>query len=73
MEQTPVGVGKTDKQPADLEMVFGHGPDPGDQILADVKRAGFLVDLCGEVIAALGGRFVQGALEQIQGVIDLAS
>jgi hypothetical protein len=65
LEQPPVGVGETLEELAQLEMVAGHGADLGDQFLSDVFGAGFLVHLGGEMVAALGGVFVEGTLEQV--------
>jgi hypothetical protein len=72
LEQAPVGVGETLEEFADLEVIGGHGPDAGDQFLAHVLGEGFLVHLGGEVVAALGGVFMEGALEEVQGLDDLA-
>ena len=52
-------------------MVLSHGPNPRHQVLANVSGAGFLLHLGGQMITALGGGFVEGALEQIQGGVDL--
>jgi hypothetical protein len=57
---------------ADLEMIAGHGPDLGHQFLADVFGEGLLVHLGGQMIAALGGGFVEGTLEEFEGLVDLA-
>jgi hypothetical protein len=57
---------------ADLEVIARHGPDAGDQFGADVLGDGFLVHLGGEVEAALGGVFMERALQEVQGVVDLA-
>jgi hypothetical protein len=56
----------------DLEVISGHGADQRHQFLANISGDGFLIDLKGEVIAALGGVFVEGTLEEVEGVIDLA-
>jgi hypothetical protein len=72
LQQAPVGFGEALQELADLEVIGGHGPDAGDQFLADVLGDGFLVHFGGQVIAALGGVLVQGALEEIEGVVDLA-
>jgi hypothetical protein len=57
---------------ADLEMIAGHGADLGHEFLPDVLGDGLLVHLGGEVIAALGGVFMEGPLEQVEGLVDLA-
>jgi hypothetical protein len=72
LEQAPVGLGEAVEELADLEVVAGHGADQWDQFLADILGHGLLVDLEGEVVAALGGVFVEGALEEVQGVVNLA-
>jgi len=72
LEQAPVSVGETLEELADFEVIGRHGADPGDQLFADVFGEGLLVHLGGEVVSALGGVFVEGALEEVQGVLDLA-
>jgi hypothetical protein len=72
LEQAPVGLGEALEELTDLEVIARHGPDPGDQFLADVLGHGLLVHLGGEMVAALGGVFVEGALEEVQSVLDLA-
>ncbi len=72
MEQAPVGLRETQQQFADFEMIAGHGADLRHQFLADVFGDGLLVGFGGEVVAALGRVFVEGTLEEVQGVIDLA-
>jgi hypothetical protein len=72
LEPAPVNVGEALEEPADFEVVAGHGADHGDQLLADVFGHGFLVDLAREVVAALGGILVEGALEEVKGLGDLA-
>ena len=57
---------------AKLEMIAGHGADLRDQFLANVFGDGLLMELGGEVIAALGGILVEGTLKEIQGGGDLA-
>ena len=71
MEQAPVGVGEALRELAQLAMVLGHGVDLGDQLLADVLGDGLLVHLGGEVIAPLRGVFMEGALEEVEGLVDL--
>jgi len=71
LEQAPVGLGEALQEPAQLTMVLGHGADPGDQVLTDVLGDGLLVHLGGEVVAPLRGVFVQGALEEVKGFVDL--
>jgi len=72
LEQAPVDVGEAPEEFARLEVIGGHGPDAGDQLPADVFGDGLPVDLGGQMIAALGGIPMEGALEQIEGVVDLA-
>ncbi len=72
LQQAPVDLGKANQQPAHFEMIVRHAPDLGHQLLADIFGERFAVALGGEVITALGGVFVQRALEQVQGLGDLA-
>ena len=72
MEQPPVGLGESLQQLTHLKVIASHGPDLRNQPLADVFGNGLLVHLGGEVITALRGIFVEGALEKLQGVVDLA-
>jgi hypothetical protein len=72
LKQLPVDFGEACQNAAELEMVAGHGTDLGDEVQADVFGDGFLVDLGGEVKAALGGVLMEGALEQFEGGIGLA-
>jgi hypothetical protein len=72
LEPAPVGLREPLEEAADLEMVGRHGADPRDQILADIFSDGLLVHLGGEVVAALGGIFVEGALEEVEGGVNLA-
>jgi len=72
LEQTPVDLGKADQQLAQLEVIAGHGPDLRHQLLAHVFGDRFLVELGGEVVTALGGIFMEGTLEQMEGGGDLA-
>ena len=53
-------------------MIARHGADARHQFLADVSGHGLLVKLGREVITALGRIFVERALEEIQGLVDLA-
>ena len=53
-------------------MIGRHGADQRHQFQAHILGDGFLFDLEGQVIAALGGIFMQGALQEIQGLLDLA-
>jgi hypothetical protein len=69
LEQTPVDAAKQGQELTHVEMVGGHGSDPGDQLLAHVFGEGFLVNFESGVIAALGGVFVQRALEEVQGIL----
>ena len=59
--------GETLEEFAHLEVIARHGADLGHQILADVFGDGFLVHLGSEVVAALGGVFVERTLEEVQG------
>jgi hypothetical protein len=72
LEQAPVGVGEALEESAHLEVIARHGADQRDQFFADIPGHGFLVHLDGQVVAALGGILVEGALEEVQGVLDLA-
>ena len=72
MEQAPVGVGEAAQKLADFEVVGGHGADQRHQVLAHMLGDGVLIDLDGQVITALGRIFMQGALQEGQGVLDLA-
>jgi hypothetical protein len=72
LEQAPISLGKALEELADFEVISGHGADQGHPFLADVAGDGFLVNLEGEVIAALGGIFVEGPLEEVEGLEDLA-
>jgi hypothetical protein len=72
LEQAPVGFGKPLEEFADFEMVPGHGANLGQQLFADIFSEGLLIDFGGEVVAALRGVLVEGALEEIEGLIDLA-
>ena len=71
MEQAPVGLGEALEQTADLEVVASHGADLRRQLFAHILGDGFLSDFTGEVIAALGGVFVERTLEEVEGVADL--
>lgn len=53
-------------------MIPGQGADLGHQFLTDIFGDGLLVHLGGEVMAALGGVFVEGSLEEVEGLEDLA-
>jgi hypothetical protein len=48
------------------------GPDQRHQFFADIFGHGLLVHLEGQVVPALGGVLVEGALEELEGVVDLA-
>ena len=72
MEQPPISLGEPLQEFADLEMIGRHGADQGDQFFADAFGDGFLVLFEGEMVAALGGIFVEGTLEEFQGLMDLA-
>jgi hypothetical protein len=71
LEEAPVGLRKPLEELADFEMVAGHGANLGDQLFADIFGQGLLRYFGGQVVAALRGILVQGALEEVQGVIDL--
>ena len=53
-------------------MIGGHGADLGNQVFAHVFGDGLLVRLGGEMVPPLGGVFVEGTLQELQGVVDLA-
>jgi hypothetical protein len=71
LEQAPVGFGEALEEFTDFKVIAGHGPDLRDQFLANIFGDGLLLDLEGEVIAALGGILVEGALEQFEATVDL--
>ena len=72
MQQAPVSLREPLQEFADLEVIGGHGANPGHQFLADVFGEGLLVHLGGELIPALGGISMERALEEVQGGVDLA-
>jgi hypothetical protein len=72
LEQAPVSFREPLEELADFKVVAGHGADQRDQFLADIFGHRLLVHLDREVVASLGGVFVEGALEEIQSVVDLA-
>jgi hypothetical protein len=72
LEQPPVSLRKALKEFADLKVVSGHGADQRHQVLANILGYGFAVHLDREVVAALGRIFVKRALEQVQGLVNLA-
>ena len=72
MEQAPVSLREALKELAHFEVVAGHSADQRNQFFANIFGHGFLLHLEGEVIAALGGVFVERTLEQVQGLVDLA-
>jgi len=72
LEQPPVDLRKAAEELTDLEVVARHGADQRDQFLADVLGDGLLVDFDREVEAALGRIFVERALEEAEGGVDLA-
>jgi hypothetical protein len=72
LEQTPVGLGEALEEFANLEVIGGHGADSGDQFAADVFGDGSVVHFGGEMVTTLGGGFMERALEEVQGVLDLA-
>ena len=65
-------MGEAAQELADFEVVGGHGADQRHQVLAQMLGDGVLIDLDGQVITALGRIFMQGALQEGQGVLDLA-
>ena len=72
MEQAPVDLGEPNQQMAKLEVITGHGAHLGNQLLANIFGDSLLIELGGEVIAALGRIFVQRTLKEIQSGGDLA-
>jgi len=72
LEQPPVSLRESLKEFAYLEVIGRHGADQRDQFLADIFGHRLLADLDREVVASLRGVFVEGALEEIQSVVDLA-
>jgi hypothetical protein len=72
LEQAPIDLGETAQEFADFEVIGGHGADLGHQVFAHVFGDGLLVHFGGEVVAALGGVFMEGPLEEVQGLGELA-
>ena len=72
MEQSPVSLRESLQEFAHFKVIAGHGADLRDQLLTDIFGDGLLIHLGGEMITALRGVFVEGALEQFQGIVDLA-
>ena len=72
LEQAPVGLREPLQESAHLQVVAGQGADLGNQFLADIFGDRLLIHLGGEVITALGGVLVEGSLEEIKGLEDLA-
>jgi len=72
LEQAPVSLGEPLEKFAHFEVIARHGADLWHQLLADVFGDGLLVRFGSEVVATLGRVFVEGTLEEVQGVIDLA-
>ena len=71
LEQPPIDLGETAQHLSHFKVVVGHGPHLGCELFADVLGAGLLLDLGGEVEAALGGVLVERALEEVEGLVDL--
>ena len=71
LEQAPVDVREAGQELTDFQMVFSHAADLRDQVLAHIFGDGFAVAFGGQVIAALGGVFMERALEEVQGLVDL--
>ena len=59
MERSPVSLREALKEFADFEVIARHNAHQGDQFFADVFGDRLLVHLEGQVVAALGGIFVQ--------------
>ena len=72
LEQPPVDLREAAEELTDLEVVARHGADQRDQFLADVFGDALLVDFDREVVAALGRIFMERALEEAEGGVDLA-
>jgi len=72
LEQAPVSLREPLEEFADFEVIAGHGPDQGDQVLAHVLGHSFLIHLNREVVAALRGVLVEGTLEKVQRLANLA-
>jgi hypothetical protein len=72
LEQPPVDLGEAAEELTDLAVVARHGADQRDQFLADVFGDGLLADFEREVVAALGRIFMERALEEAEGGVDLA-
>ena len=72
LEQAPISLGETLKQFADFEVIACHRPDLGNELPANVFGQGLLVHFGGQVVPTLRRIFVKRALEEIQGLIDLA-
>ena len=72
MENSPVSLREPLEEFADFKVIASHGADQRNQLFAHVLGNGFAVHLDGQVIAALGGIFMQRTLQQVQGLVDLA-
>jgi hypothetical protein len=72
LKQPPVDIREAAEELTDLEVVARHNADQRDQFLADVFGDGLLVDFDREVVAALGRIFMERALEEAEGGVDLA-
>jgi hypothetical protein len=64
LEQPPIDIGETAQDLSHFKVVVGHGAHLGCELFADVLGAGLLLDLGGEVEAALGGVLMERTLEQ---------
>jgi hypothetical protein len=71
LEQTPIDLGESAQELAHFEVVGGHGADLGRPVFAHVPSSGFLIHLGGEVVTPLRGGLVKGALEKVEGLVDL--
>jgi len=72
LEQLPIDLGKTAQELSQFKMIGGHGANLRDQFGPDIFGDGLLVNLGGEMPATLGGVFMQGTLEEVQRLADLA-
>jgi hypothetical protein len=72
LQQSPVSFRKALEEFADPEVIARHRAHQGHQFLADVFGDSLLIDFNRQVKASLGGIFMKGALQQVQGLVDLA-
>jgi hypothetical protein len=71
LEQAPVGFRKPLEELADFEVVSRHSANLGDELFANIFGHGLLLDLGGEMEAALRGILMKGSLKEVESVGDL--